>query len=83
MKFHQIIQKVLVGGIPLYPNPPTDKITLKLNGEKTKILVEDISHKILFQTETKEIEPSLDLTGYSSGTYFIRTIQNEKLEQLK
>jgi 1,4-alpha-glucan branching enzyme len=75
--------KIQVGGIPLYPNPTTDKITLKLNGEKTKILVEDIWHKTLFQTETKEIEPSLDLTGYSSGMYFIRTIQKGKTRTTK
>ena len=75
--------KIQVGGIPLYPNPTTDKITLKLNGEKTKIIVEDIWHKTLFQTETKEIEPSLDLTGYSSGMYFIRTIQKGKARTTK
>jgi hypothetical protein len=67
----------------IYPNPTADKVTLKLNGEKTKISVEDIWHKILFQTETKEIEPSLDLTGYSSGMYFIRTIQKEKTRTTK
>lgn len=75
--------KFQISGLPLYPNPTTDKITLKLNGEKTKILIEDIWHKTLFQTETEEIEPSLDLTGYSSGMYFIRTIQKGKTRTTK
>lgn len=67
----------------IYPNPTTDKITLKLNGEKTKISIEDIWGKTLFQTETKEIEPSIDLSGYSSGMYFIRTIQKGKARTTK
>ncbi|GAB2618007.1 hypothetical protein GCM10027035_12730 [Emticicia sediminis] len=67
----------------VYPNPTTDKITLKLNGEKTKISIEDIWGKTLFQTETKEIEPSIDLSGYSSGMYFIRTIQKGKARSTK
>lgn len=67
----------------IYPNPTTDKITLKLNGEKTKISIEDIWGKTLFQTETKEIEPSIDLSGYSSGMYFIRTIQKGKTRTTK
>jgi len=75
--------KFQVSGIPIYPNPTFDKITLKLNGEKTKIVIEDIWHKTIFQTETKEIEPSIDLTGYSSGMYFIRTFQNGKARTSK
>lgn len=67
----------------IYPNPTTDKITLKLNGEKTKISIEDIWGKTLFQTETKEIEPSIDLSGYSTGMYFIRTIQKGKARTTK
>lgn len=67
----------------IYPNPTTDKITLKLNGEKTKISVEDIWGRTLLQTETKEIEPSIDLSGYSSGMYFIRTIQKGKARTTK
>lgn len=67
----------------IYPNPTTDKITLKLNGEKTKISVEDSWGKTLFQTETKETEPSIDLSGYSSGMYFIRTIQKGKARTTK
>ncbi|GGD58120.1 hypothetical protein GCM10011514_22710 [Emticicia aquatilis] len=67
----------------IYPNPTSDKITLKLNGEKTKISIEDIWGKTLFQTETKEIEPSIDLSGYSSGMYFIRTIQKGKARTTK
>lgn len=67
----------------IYPNPTTGKITLKLNGEKTKISIEDIWGKTLFQTENKEIEPSIDLSGYSSGMYFIRTIQKGKTRTTK
>ncbi|AFK04799.1 alpha amylase catalytic region [Emticicia oligotrophica DSM 17448] len=62
----------------IYPNPTTDKITLKLNGEKTQISLEDIWGKALYQIETKEIEPSIDLSGYTSGMYFIRTTQKGK-----
>ncbi|MFN3488909.1 MAG: alpha-amylase family glycosyl hydrolase [Emticicia sp.] len=67
----------------IYPNPTSDKITLKLNGEKTKISIEDIWGKTLFQTETKETEPSIDLSSYSSGMYFIRTIQKGKTRTSK
>ncbi len=67
----------------IYPNPTTDKITLKLNGENTKISIENSWGKILFSTQTKEIEPTIDLSDFSAGMYFIKTTQKGKTRTTK
>lgn len=66
-----------------YPNPTNDKISLKLNGEKTIISIEDLWGKTLFSTQTKDIEPSIDLSGYATGMYLLRTTQKGKTRTTK
>ncbi len=75
--------KFQVGGIPLFPNPTTEKVTLKLNGEKTQISVEDLWGKSLFSTQTREIEPIIDLTHFSAGMYLIKTTQKGRTRTTK
>ena len=71
------------GSFSIYPNPTNDKITLKLNGEKTQISVEDLWGKTLFSTQTKENEPSIDLSHFSAGIYLIKTTQKGKTSTTK
>jgi hypothetical protein len=67
----------------IFPNPTTDKISLKLNGEKTIISIEDLWGKTLFSTQTKDSEPSIDLSGYANGMYLLRTTQKGKTRTTK
>ncbi len=67
----------------VYPNPTNDKITLKLNGEKTQISVEDLWGKTLFSTQTRETEPTIDLSNFSAGMYLIKTIQKGRTRTTK
>ncbi|CAH0995431.1 1,4-alpha-glucan branching enzyme GlgB [Emticicia aquatica] len=59
----------------IYPNPTSDKITVKLNGEKTNIAIEDLWRQTMFSTQTKEQELTIDLTHFQTGMYFIQIIQ--------
>jgi 1,4-alpha-glucan branching enzyme len=67
----------------IYPNPTTDKITLKLNGEKTQISIEDLWGKTLFSTKTQENESIIDLSNFSAGMYLLRTTQKGKTRTTK
>lgn len=67
----------------VYPNPTTDRVTLKLNGEKTQISLEDLWGKTLFTTQTKEIEPIIDLSNFPEGMYLIKTAQKGKTRTTK
>jgi 1,4-alpha-glucan branching enzyme len=67
----------------VFPNPTTDKVTLKLNGEKTQISVEDLWGKTLFSTQTREIESTIDLSSFSAGMYLIKTTQKGKTRTTK
>ena len=67
----------------VFPNPTSDKISLKLNGEKTIISIEDLWGKTLFSTQTKDTEPSINLSGYANGMYLLRTTQKGKTRTTK
>ena len=67
----------------VYPNPTTERVTLKLNGEKTQISLEDLWGKTLFSTQTREFEPSIDLSSFSAGMYLIKTTQKGRTRTTK
>ncbi|WP_394991328.1 alpha-amylase family glycosyl hydrolase [Emticicia sp.] len=67
----------------VYPNPTTERVTLKLNGEKTQISLEDLWGKTLFSIQTREFEPSMDLSNFSAGMYLIKTTQKGRTRTTK
>ncbi|MBO4774925.1 MAG: T9SS type A sorting domain-containing protein, partial [Bacteroidales bacterium] len=60
-----------------HPNPTTGIVTLKLNGGTTTIRVTDAVGRLLFTETAGEGEHTIDLSGFSEGIYFVRTICEE------
>ena len=68
------IAEATTGNGKPYPNPTTGIVTLKLNGGTTTIKVTDAVGRLLFTETAGEGEHTIDLSGFSEGIYFVRTI---------
>jgi hypothetical protein len=66
--------------IKIYPNPTNDFVTIQVpkNFENNQVEILDLSGKILFSKTLSE-SSVLDLSLFSSGTYFIRIIQDQQV----
>ncbi len=65
-------------GITVYPNPITDRLNIDI-GENRKIQIEifDNSGKMIISKSTKRKITTIDLSGYTPGTYFIHLTNDE------
>jgi hypothetical protein len=60
-------------GIAIYPNPTSDRITIKSeNNQINSILISDIGGKIIYSHDKIEsISTDIDLSSFSNGIYFV------------
>ena len=74
----------------IYPNPIFDKLNIRCNRnsqEKKNISISNFQGIVVFCTETNDKDIIIDLTGKSSGFYFIKityhnTVINSKVMKL-
>jgi hypothetical protein len=66
--------------IKIFPNPTNDFVTIQVpnNFENNQVEILDLTGKILFSKTLSE-SSVLDLSLFSSGTYFIRIIQDQQV----
>ncbi len=63
----------------IYPNPVTDQLYVRTNGESVKITVTDLSGRVLSsQLSTTELN-SVDVTRLNAGVYFIEVSSNSNV----
>tara|TARA_Y100000385_G_C12729298_1_gene482011 strand:+ start:183 stop:563 length:381 start_codon:yes stop_codon:yes gene_type:complete len=68
----------------LYPNPASSSITLNLDGiAKADIEFLDIQGKLIFSKNQVFNLDQIDISGISTGTYFVRIISEKGNQQIK
>jgi hypothetical protein len=68
----------------LYPNPASSSITLNLDGiTKADIEFLDIQGKLIFSKNQIFNLDQIDISGISTGTYFLRIISEQGNQQIK
>jgi hypothetical protein len=68
----------------LYPNPASSSITLNLDGiAKANIEFLDIQGKLIFSKSQVFNLDQIDISGISTGTYFVRIISDQGNQQIK
>lgn len=68
----------------LYPNPASSSITLNLDGiSKANIEFLDIQGKLIFSKNQVFNLDQIDISGISTGTYFVRIISEKGNQQIK
>jgi hypothetical protein len=66
----------------LYPNPSSGIITLDVQ-KSTQIMVMNSAGELILEKKTDAGKLEINLSGYSSGLYLIRIVQNAMLETVK
>ena len=65
-------------GIQLFPNPSKNDLTISLEGiDVVDIIIVDIQGKILLQKSGLYDQERINLSGYVTGTYFVKVITPE------
>lgn len=73
------IDEVGKTNVMIYPNPAQDYITIKANSAVTSVQITDFSGKVLYNgTGT-----TLDIRNLSSGIYFVRTVTDKGISNVK
>lgn len=78
MKFDSVfvgINEQHNSGISVYPNPSSNSITINfsnLSGNLSKIVIEDLKGKQMFEIQTRDSKIILDVGNYPAGMYFVK-----------
>ena len=77
----------VISNVSVFPNPTTDKINIELNVEKVstiKFQLLDVVGKLVFESNVGSIQGTykhtINTTGISKGTYFLKIIANDTSE---
>lgn len=67
-----------------FPNPTNGIVHMQMKGQHIiEVQVFDLFGKILSRQSVSENEFSVDLSGYTAGTYLLRLVSNEGVETVK
>ncbi|WP_299114126.1 T9SS type A sorting domain-containing protein [uncultured Winogradskyella sp.] len=70
------IDELLVDEIQIYPNPTTDRITIKnIKHQDRNFELYDVSGKMIIKTNSD----SIDVSGLSSGMYYLKIFSNNTI----
>lgn len=69
--------------LKVYPNPTKDLVTIENDEALTAVEVSSINGQVLHTAKLDVAQTKIDLSGYSSGIYFVRVVSNEKQKIIK
>lgn len=69
--------------IKLYPNPAVDFVTISSTEMMTNLEVVNILGQIVFSKSINENETTIDMSRYSSGSYIVRVLVDDKVKIFK
>ncbi|MFH1296970.1 MAG: T9SS type A sorting domain-containing protein [Bacteroidota bacterium] len=73
------IEEVGKTSVMIYPNPATDFITIKSDNAISSVQITDFSGKVLY----KGIGTKLDIRNLTNGIYFVRTVTDQGISNVK
>ncbi|MBX3165678.1 MAG: T9SS type A sorting domain-containing protein [Bacteroidetes bacterium] len=73
-----------LSGLMVYPNPTESRINIELNnGLEKRIMLIDITGKIVYETKTASNFETVDLTNFSSGVYILHIQSDTQNKMVK
>lgn len=69
--------------IKLYPNPVIDVLNISSTEAMSKVEVVNMLGQVVFVKTINELETSVDMSRYSTGTYIIKVLVDTKVEIFK
>lgn len=76
-------EEFVINSIKLYPNPVVDIVTISSTEMMTNLEVVNILGQIVFSKSVNENETTIDMSRYSSGSYIVRVLVEEKVKTFK
>lgn len=64
--------------LSMYPNPVNDKVTFKTTADVAKIVIADITGRIVYESDMDENKITVDTYSLSSGMYIYSVLNKEK-----
>ena len=76
-------EEFIANVIKLYPNPVVDIVTISSTEMMTNLEVVNILGQIVFSKSVNENETTIDMSRYSSGSYIVRVLVDDKVKIFK
>ncbi|MCG6189427.1 cellulase family glycosylhydrolase [Maribellus maritimus] len=76
-------KKTTPEGIEIYPNPVTENLIVKNNGDYKQILIFNISGELILQKELQQNENIFNLANIKPGMYFVQLRKNSEVFSTK
>jgi len=77
-------ENVIDNSVFIYPNPTSDKVSVKSNNTIKSIQLFDVQGRLLFTRIAAELTENIDLSSKATGVYFMKiiTTQGIKIEKI-
>jgi hypothetical protein len=66
-----------------YPNPTNGRVTMSCNTQITEVKVYNVEGRLLFQQKKNDLTTSVDISQFSTGTYFFKVSFGELEKNFK
>jgi len=67
----------------VYPNPVVNQLNIKSNEPVNSVSVFDVTGKLIYNSTPNVISPSIDMSTYKSGIYFVEVTINNATKTVK
>lgn len=74
---------ILEDGIRVYPNPVRDILTIRSESQIDYLRVFDLSGRIVFNSDVKDLGTTIDVSGYNNGIYILQMISGQQVTTRK
>lgn len=81
-----VVKQSTTFGVEAYPNPVTDRLTVRVNGKRADhayILITDVTGKVLSQQPADAAVNNCDMSGLAQGVYFVKYIDDKHSKTIK
>ncbi|KGE84775.1 T9SS type A sorting domain-containing protein, partial [Phaeodactylibacter xiamenensis] len=73
-------EELILNRIEVFPNPFSDKVRIRSERGIEKIVVSDLSGRMILSETTFDITKELDLSGFDSGVLILTIIDEEGIK---
>jgi len=70
-------------GISIFPNPTTDMLKIESDGNKTDLILFDMTGKSVLEKSFNTLKDELNLQNISTGQYLLKVQKNDKMATYK
>jgi hypothetical protein len=78
-----VIEDIIKYDIKLYPNPVENILTIRSTDFLSRVEINNMLGQLIFVQQIDNLETTIDMSRYPTGTYSFRVYINDKVEVFK